>query len=74
MEGASAELRERRDKGEDMFYVGKQIIKETMDVKIDLIGLKYMRASAAIRNFLRFYGFINYIKYDGTPECFQLLV
>lgn len=54
-------------------YAGKQALIQHVDVKIDQIGLKYARASNAIRNFLRFYGFIN-VSYDGSPESFQLLV
>ena len=74
MQGTSAEVALREGTLREDLYYGRQVIKEKVDVKIDQIGLKYMRASAAIRNFLRFYGFITHIQYDGSPESFQLLV
>ena len=74
MQGTGADVALREGSLREDLYYGKQIIKEKVDVKIDQIGLKYVRAAAAIRNFLRFYGFITYIKYDGSPESFQLLV
>ena len=74
MQGTSAEVALREGTLREDLYYGRQVIKEKVDVKIDQIGLKYMRASAAIRNFLRFYGFISHIQYDGSPQSFQLLV
>ena len=74
MQVASADAASREGTLREDLYYGRQIIKEKVDVKMDQIGLKYLRATAAIRNFLRFYGFISHIKYDGSPESFQLLV
>ena len=78
MEGTGLESNLSRESREsalrDNIYHGKQAIKEVVDLKLDQTILKYNRATAAIRNFLRFYGFIHYIKYDGSEESFQLLV
>ena len=74
MQGVSVDVTLREGTLRKDLVYGGQMIREKMDVKIDQIGLKYLRASAAIRNFLRFYGFINHINYDGSPESFQLLV
>ena len=76
MQGTSYESSPSRDSSglKDNIYHGKQAIKEVVDLKLDQTKLKYHRASNAIRNFLRFYGFIHYIKYDGTEESFRLLV
>lgn len=69
---------ETRVTRQDSIYTGRQRVREPrlrqqMDVKFDQLGLKYNRASHAVRNFLRFYGFIH-VTYDGTPESFKLLV
>ncbi len=49
-------------------------IKFQVEVKIQHAECKYVRYSSAIRNFLRFYGYIDQFTYDGTPESFKALV
>ncbi len=49
-------------------------LKFQVEVKIQHAGCKYTQYSSAIRNFLRFYGYIDQFTYDGTPESFKALV